>query len=104
MHALRSGMDVKAYAESVGRARTSVSNEVLAARVADVVTNVGHDLTGMFVQLRKIHAAPRWLWPALVERLVTEGLTVEATRKLVADLKDVVAPPSWAGADALPRS
>jgi hypothetical protein len=45
LHALNSGMDVKAYAESVGRARTSVQNEVAAARVANAVTHVGHDLS-----------------------------------------------------------
>ncbi|UHC14453.1 hypothetical protein LRS73_18060 [Methylobacterium currus] len=101
MHALWSGMDMKAYAESVGRPRKTVSNEVLAARVAETVARVGHDLTGRSKALVGIHAAPRWLWPALVERLVTEGLTVEVTRKLVADLKDVAAPPAWAGANAI---
>ncbi|TGD92500.1 hypothetical protein [Methylobacterium nonmethylotrophicum] len=45
------------------------------------MANVGHDLTSYFVALVEIHAAARWLWPALVERLVTESLTVKATRK-----------------------
>jgi hypothetical protein len=40
MHALHSGMDVKAYAESVVRARTTVQDEVKAARVADAVTDI----------------------------------------------------------------
>jgi hypothetical protein len=29
-------------------------------------------------------AVARWLWPALVSRMVDDALTVEATRKLVA--------------------
>jgi hypothetical protein len=84
MHALHSGMEVKAYAESIGRARTSVSSEVLAARVADAVTHVGHDLSSHFKALVEIHAAPRWLWPALVEKMVADSMTVEATRKRAA--------------------
>ena len=58
MRALHSGMDVKAYAESVGRARTSVWSEVLAARVADAVTHAGHDLSAHFKALVEIDAAP----------------------------------------------
>jgi hypothetical protein len=63
-HALRSSMDVKAYAESVGRERPSVQTEVEAAGVADAVMNVHHDLdlNARWLQLRAIHAAPEWLW------------------------------------------
>jgi len=59
-------MDVKAYAKSVGRARTTVQDEVKAARVAEAVTGSRHDAP--FSQLVEIHAAPEWLWPALVEQ------------------------------------
>ena len=57
-------MDVKAYAESVGRAHSSVHHEVTAARVADIAgymdaKNVEH--------LVAIHTAPEWLWSALEE-------------------------------------
>ncbi|HWY83107.1 MAG TPA: hypothetical protein VNY10_14475 [Roseiarcus sp.] len=58
---------VKAYAESVGRARTTVQNEVYAAEVEEAVPNVGH---GQFIQLVEIHAAPEWLWSALVSAMV----------------------------------
>jgi ParB-like chromosome segregation protein Spo0J len=81
MHALHSGMDVKAYAESVGRARTSVHDEVYAAAVAEVVPHVRNGLADQFKSLVAIHASPRWLWPALVSRMVEESWTVEATRK-----------------------
>jgi hypothetical protein len=74
IHAHRSGKDVKTYAAQAGRARTNVSNEVLAARVALSVTNVGHEqLADRWTALREIHSAPEWLWPALVERLVAAG-------------------------------
>jgi len=44
------------------------STEDIMARVTDVVPHVGHDLSGWFKALVAIHAAPRWLWPALVEK------------------------------------
>jgi uncharacterized protein YbjT (DUF2867 family) len=56
-------MDVKAYAESVGRARSTVHSEVYAAEVAEAVPDIGND---RFAQLVEIHAAPEWLWAALV--------------------------------------
>src|SRR5690349_6558947 len=67
---LHSGMDVKTYAASAGRPRQTVSNEVLAARVSSSVPDIGHDLSKLFSQLVEIHVAPRWLWSALVEKLV----------------------------------
>jgi hypothetical protein len=42
---------------------------------------VGHD---EFKTLVEIHAAPRWLWSALVSRMIAEGLTVDTTGELVA--------------------
>jgi ParB/RepB/Spo0J family partition protein len=89
LHALHSGMEVKTYAESVGRARTSVQDEVKAARVADAVTNVRHELTSHFISLAVIHAAPRWLWSELVDKLIRDDLPVSEVRKLVSSLKDV---------------
>lgn len=95
MHALHSGMDVKAYAAAIGRAQRSVYNEAQAAKVADAVADVGNDLTACFSQLVEIHAAPRWLWPALVEKMVADGMTVEATRKMVAGVKEAAEPAKW---------
>jgi hypothetical protein len=97
MHALHSGMDVKAYAESIGRARKTVSNEVLAAKVADAVADMGHDLSDHFRSLTEPHAAPDWLWP----KLVADGLTVEQTRRMVAEMKEAVEPPKWANPEAV---
>ena len=65
MHALHSGMGVKAYATDVGRNRATVSTEVCAARVAEAcATHVAQDLSDYFRALTEIHAAPRWLWSA----------------------------------------
>ena len=80
IHALNSGMDVKAYAASVGRERTTVLRETYAAEVASVC-HVAHDLSDQFRALSEVHAAPRWLWSALVSAMVESKWTLEATRK-----------------------
>jgi hypothetical protein len=69
-HALRSGMDVKAYAASVGRKAPTVYDEVHAAKVAAAVMDVHNDLSGHFSQLVAIHPARSWLWPALVQAML----------------------------------
>jgi ParB/RepB/Spo0J family partition protein len=101
MHALHSGMDVKAYAESVGRARTSVHNEVYAAKVADTVPHMGNELSNYFRHLTEIHAAPLFLWPVLVNQLIIDDLTVDATRKMVAEVKDAPEPKKWMNGEAI---
>jgi hypothetical protein len=75
LHALHSKLDVKAYAKSVKRPETTVGNEVRAARVA-AGTDIGAGLSAHFSQLVEIHAAPQWLWPALVAALAAEKWTV----------------------------
>jgi ParB/RepB/Spo0J family partition protein len=92
MHALHSGMDGKAYAVEARRPQQSIAREIVAARVAATVPDIGYDAPRHFSQLVEIHAAPRWLWPALVSHMTANSLTVEATRKLVATLKDLSAP------------
>lgn len=74
--------DVKAYAASVGREkeRVTVQREVMAARVA-AVFNSEHDLSKQFMGLVEIHAAPRWLWPALVEKMVAARYAIELERE-----------------------
>ncbi len=81
MHALHSGLDQRSYAASANRNESSVNKEVQAAKVADAVVHVYDDLTSHFRSLTEIHSSPRWLWPALVARMVGDSLTVEATRK-----------------------
>jgi hypothetical protein len=67
-----SNMQIKAYADSVGRVRVSVDNDVGAARVATAVRTGAHGLTRRFAHLVEIHTPKSWLWPALVEKMVSE--------------------------------
>ena len=51
MHALRSGMDVHAYGETVGRKFTTVQREIQATRVAQACADIGTQATERFSQL-----------------------------------------------------
>jgi hypothetical protein len=83
MHALHSGMDVKAYAADVGRNRATVSTEVLAAKVAEAcATHVAQDLSDHFRSLTEIHAAPRWLWSALVSCMAETASAIHRAKRL----------------------
>lgn len=85
LHALGSGLDVKAYAAAIGKARTTLQDRVKAARVFQAVTDIRHDaIKDRWPHLAELHAAPAWLWPALAAELVARGWTVEATRGKVA--------------------
>ncbi len=100
MHALgfvekgKHGRSAEAYAKETGREKEvrSVRREIDAA---EVVHEIGHmaDLSDRFHQLVEIHSSPRWLWPALVSRMVADEMTVDATRKMVAGVKDAPEPP-----------
>jgi predicted outer membrane protein len=72
LHALHrpEGMDVKAYAASIGRARTTVQRETYAAAVASAVPINGHELDDFSTHMVEIHAAPAWLWPTLVAAML----------------------------------
>ena len=67
-------MDVKAYVASLGRAYRTVHSEVWAAEVVEAVSHVGNDLSGHFKTLVEIHAAPEWLWSALVAARVDDAI------------------------------
>jgi protein gp37/ParB-like chromosome segregation protein Spo0J len=122
LHALHSvakpeDLDVKAYAASVGREKEyqTVRHEVMAARVASAVLHVYNDLgdlAGHFRVLVEIHAAPEWLWPALVEAMLPSeatlrepggtvtvatkrAWTVEETRARVVRFKNISEPPFY---------
>ena len=70
MHALNSGLTGRDYAKASGMHEASLSERVRAARVAEAVMDVHNDMTRQWQHLSAIHAAPRWLWSALVARLV----------------------------------
>ena len=61
-HAAESGMDLKAYAEQAGKARSTLKDKVHAYRVLSSVAHMRHeDAQGQWRNLAEIHAAPEWL-------------------------------------------
>ena len=69
LHALRSGLEPKAYAEAVGQPRTSIQTRYNAARVASE-TDIGlASWKDRWSHLAEVHAAPRWLWAAVVDAM-----------------------------------
>ena len=63
-HAAESGMDLKAYAEALGKGYTTLHDKVKAWRVlTNTNVRIG-DIADGWVRLSVIHAAPQWLWPA----------------------------------------
>jgi hypothetical protein len=101
MHAVKSGLDIKAYAAAAQVDRLKVQRRVMAARVAAVFTGEHAALVDRWFHLVEIHAAASWLWPALVDRLLAEGWNVETTRSQAGRLKDAPEPPPWVDRETL---
>lgn len=95
MHALHSKLSLQAYADQAGiKNRQTVAQQIWAAKVLEHCKNIfTGDPSDYFMNLSVIHPSPEWLWPALVTRMVSDGLTVDATRKMVAEVKDAPEPP-----------
>jgi hypothetical protein len=97
MHALRSGLSVRDYAERAQRSKSAVDRERAAAEVWKTY-DPGHGFSSDKIphakNLAEIHATASWLWPALVARLVAEGWNVETARGHADRLKDVPEPPA----------
>ena len=87
------GRSVAAYAKEIGRPGQTVAREVAAAAVYEAVSHQREtaDIPPA-THLAEIHAAPRWLWHALVEKLETESLMVVRLRDIVSELKGVPEP------------
>lgn len=101
-HAAQSGMDLKAYAEQAGKARSTLGFKVCAYRVLASVLHMKHaDAQDNWRNLAEIHAAPNWLWKALVAEMLEQSWTVAITRKRVANVKDAKAPPEWTNQEAI---
>jgi ParB/RepB/Spo0J family partition protein len=84
-HAAESGMDLKAYAAAVGKNEKTLHTKVRAWRVR---SNLHVEIDNAdWRNLAEIHAAPEWLWAALVERMLALGWTVVTTREKVASCK-----------------
>ena len=70
-HAAQSGMDLKAYAEASGKARQSLQYKLYSYRVLASVPHMRHeDIRDNWRNLAEIHAAPHWLWKALVAEML----------------------------------
>ena len=70
IHAAQSGMDLKAYAEASGKVYTTLCYKITSSRVS-AVSHVGHaDAQDNWRNLAEIHAAPNWLWKALVAEML----------------------------------
>ena len=72
-------MDLKAYAAASGKKYANVIDKAQAWEVLNS-WDVPTDLPTDWMHYRYIHAAPEWLWKALVEKMTTEAWTVATTR------------------------
>jgi ParB family chromosome partitioning protein len=89
-HALRSGMEIKAYAARIGRPHQTVYDEVYAAEVAEAIPHMRNELANVaYKTLGAIRVAPRWLWPALGSAVVAGHWTVEQAKAAVRRLKEL---------------
>jgi len=102
-HAAESGIDLKAYAEQAGKAYDNLKVKARAFRVL-AEGHVSHeDVRDSWRNLAEIHAAPEWLWGALVEEMVSDAWTVQKTRERVSQCKEWKAPPQWADGAAIAK-
>ena len=65
-HAAQSGMDLKAYAEASGKGYRNLVYKKDAYHVMAVAHVCNTDIRDNWRNLAEIHAAPNWLWKALV--------------------------------------
>lgn len=100
MHALNSGMTIRDYAKAAGIAENTIGARVKAARVFSV-THMGDATSDDFRHLAEIHAAPRWLWSALVAALIDKEWSVDSTRNAVKKVSGADEPPAWADAEKI---
>jgi protein gp37 len=54
--------------------------------------------------LAEIHAAPQWLWSALVQQMIESSWTVAVTRDKVNTFKEVSDPPKWADSEGVAKA
>lgn len=91
-HAAESGMDLKSYAEMAGKDRSTLARKVMGWRVLSVCHVAHAQVYDSWRNLAEIHAAPKWLWVALVTKMVGSSWTVDQTRKQVQAVKEVSEP------------
>lgn len=99
-HAAESGMDLKAYAGAAGKKYGTLNDKVRAWRVYSAVEPVLHmqnktEAKKAWRAFGELDAAPKWLWPALVAKMLEGEWTIATTKQMVANVKGVEPPPSW---------
>jgi hypothetical protein len=113
LHALQSGLSVPEYARRAGLTkdgeRRYLQQKTDAAHVVRCTGACAPDVTDRWRHLAEIHAAPPWLWSALVEAMLPnkddqKGWTVEATQKQVGRFAKLQAPPEWVDATEFAES
>lgn len=80
IHALGSGMKQADYVRAIGKPQTTVSDKWKAARVFNACALKISSVKDAWRNLAEIHAAPEWLWSALVLQM-TEILAAAAQRR-----------------------
>jgi protein gp37 len=106
MHALKSGLTVRDYAEKVEGSKSDIDRNRAAAIVAAALSPYGDiaRLTACHRQLAEIHVAAEWLRRALALRMLAANWNVETTRTNAGRLKDVPKAediPIWVDRDAV---
>src|SRR5262245_11024255 len=78
LHAVRSGLKGSEYARRSGIKQPEVARRMYAATVVEKVMPYGITINPeLWRSFSEIHAAPKWLWPALVAKLQAESWTIE---------------------------
>ena len=99
---VRSELSVRGFADALGKSHPYLVQVTQAAEVYKLVTRVtSFKAAGIHRNLAEIHAAPNWLWSALVKQMIESGWTVQITRDKVGAFKEVSDPPSWADSDRI---
>ncbi|MCB1315217.1 MAG: hypothetical protein KDK27_04640 [Leptospiraceae bacterium] len=101
-HAAESGMDLKAYAEMVGKSQGTISEAMKAAEVHTKLIAQAIGLEALeYTIKREIGRAPQWLWVALGQAAMDGKWNKETTRERVKAVKDIAEPPVWADSEQI---
>jgi len=103
-HAAESGMDLKGYAEKAGKNEKTLHTKLRAWRVLANLHVEINQARDSWRNLAEIHAAPEWLWSALVKQMIESSWTVQLTRDKVKQYKEIDAPPAWSDSDKIAES
>lgn len=106
LHALDSNMTIREYADKSGKGKSEIDRRKSAAEVMRACPHVGTttEKKEYWRQIQEIHAAPNWLWSALVKQMLESCWTVQVTRDKVKQYKDVECLPAWVDREKVAES